>query len=80
MKGAVDLFDMALLTDSAPWSPRMQPALLPMHLPISYTSIKTNETVTTGTPWLMFYEGSVPELGTLENDVWASEDDGATWI
>ena len=74
-------FSMVRLCASAPWSPRIQPALLPMHVPITYTSVLSNLSVSTSSPWLLLYEGGLlyPPNNLVENDVWASTDDGETW-
>ena len=74
------VFSMERLCASAPFSPRIQPALLPMQNPIEYRSVASNRTVTTSAPWLLMFEGGLLYNQTMtENDVWASTDDGASW-
>jgi len=77
-------FTMELMTGNAPWSARMQPALLYMRKETRYTQWATNVTVSQGAPWLILYEGSFTvgannSVGVNENDVWASGDYGRTW-
>ena len=67
-------------TAVAPWSPRIQPAVLWMYRSITYTQVGTNRQITTGSPWLILFEGSLTDWnGMNENDVWASVDEGRTW-
>ena len=70
------------LTRRAPWSPRIQPALLLMNKPLSYINPNDGSTSTTGPNWLLMYEGSLTASANPEgneNDVYASADDGRTW-
>ena len=70
------------LTRRAPWSPRIQPAFLLMNQSRTYTSAVDGTTASTGSNWLLMYEGSLISTYTPnsnENDVWGSGDHGATW-
>ena len=68
------------MTAVAPWSPRIQPAVLLMYRAIQYQQVGTDRIINTGSPWLMLFEGSLTDWeGNNENDVWASTDDGRTW-
>ena len=53
-----------------------------MNNPLTFTSI-AGENVTLDEGWLLMYEGSYysinPNRSQLENDVWASGDEGQTW-
>ena len=69
------LWTMTRLTAAAPWSPRLQPAVLPMYQSQSYISVETQRQMRLEPPWLLLYEGSL----LLENDVWASQTDGSSW-
>ena len=73
-------FRMTRLTERAPWSVRIQPALLPMLSPITFQEAVTGAVVTLEAPWIILFEGTLTSSVTLrnENDVWASSD-GATW-
>ena len=78
------VFAMERMTERAPWSGRIQPALLYQKEPVLYRNWQTNVQVSTGDHWLLMYEGSLSRLTadtetTNENDVWASMDDGVTW-
>ena len=68
-------------TATAPWSWRIQPAVLWMYRPIQYVQVGTNRVVNSGSPWLLLFEGSLTDgnTGLNENDVWASTDEGRTW-
>ena len=71
------------LTRRAPWSPRIQPALLSMSAPRTYVNPTDGSSGTTGPDWLLLYEGSLTASGGPEgneNDVYASMDGGSTWI
>ena len=71
------------LTRRAPWSPRIQPALLLMSAPRTYINPTDMSVGTTGPDWLLMYEGSLTAgAGPTgnENDVYASVDQGRTWI
>lgn len=76
-------FLMKAVTYAAPWSQRIQPALLTMANPITYTQSGTGLTVSTPSNWLLMYEGALTfwyeGRPVAENDVWASGDDGKTW-
>ena len=84
LQATEDYFSMTRLSGSAPWSTRIQPALLLMYKPTSYTQHATGLGVSTGSPWLILFEGTLTMTsggGGLynENDVWASADGGRTW-
>ena len=67
-------------TAVAPWSPRIQPAVLWMYKPVQYQQVGTNAVISTGSPWLLLYDGGLTDAdGVNENDVWASTDEGMTW-
>ena len=76
-------FSPTLMTEKAPWSARIQPALLPMSNPITYQQVPGGQFVTTPPNWLLLYEGSLASSDDNgirnENDVWASTDGGASW-
>ena len=79
-------FTFEAMTQSAPWSPRIQPALLFQSKEITYRRWDTGLQVSTGDNWLLFFEGSLSAVGfgnnsetANENDVWASMDGGQTW-
>ena len=75
-------FSVTPRTLTPPWSARIQPALLPMYSPITYTRVPDGASVTTTSPWWLLYEGSLARIDGPdynENDVWASTDEGATW-
>ena len=79
-----EYFSMNRLSQFAPWSPRIQPAVLLMYKPTQYTQHLTQISVSTGSPWLILFEGSLTYQGqggrgVNENDVWASADGGRTW-
>jgi hypothetical protein len=62
-------FLMTAYTYRAPWSPRIQPALLAMSKPINYTQVATGLTISTPANWLLMYEGSLTSANINENDV-----------
>ena len=72
-----------MLTEHAPWSARIQPALLYQTKPTSYTQWQSGVTVSTGSPWIILFEGTLTRQidGRMqnENDVWVSVDFGRTW-
>ena len=79
-------FTFEQMTNFAPWSPRIQPALLYQSKEITYRRWDNGLQVSTGDNWLLFFEGSLSSrsLGnntetSNENDVWASMDGGQTW-
>ena len=79
------VFTMELMTNFAPWSARIQPALLYQQTPVFYRNAASNVQVSTGDHWLIMFEGSLSRVNVNdselanENDVWASMDDGETW-
>ena len=83
LQAAPTYFQMTRLSQFAPWSPRIQPAVLLMYKPTQYVQHLTNIAVSTGSPWLILFEGTLTyqQGGQLvnENDVWASADGGRTW-
>ena len=78
-----DTLTFSPLTRRAPWSPRIQPALLLMSSAQTYINPTDGSSGTTGPNWLLLYEGSLT-AGTgpqsNENDVYASVDGGKTWV
>ena len=85
MQSSDVVFTMELMTNTAPWSARIQPALLYQQTPVFYRNAQSNVQVSTGDHWLLLFEGSLSRIGVNdsdyanENDVWASMDDGQTW-
>ena len=84
MQSSTAVFTMERMTAVAPWSGRIQPALLYQREPVLYRNWQSNVQVSTGDHWLLMYEGSLSRATAdtetaNENDVWASMDDGITW-
>ena len=77
------VFTMERLTVQAPWSSRIQPALVYRQRGLSYTQVGSGINITVGSGALLLFEGGfrVVANGTayVENDVWSSADDGHTW-
>ena len=77
-----NVMSFTAITRRAPWSARIQPEITLMRNSRSYVSSVDGTTATTGTDWLVMFEGSI-RRGTnsrsAENDVWASADSGVTW-
>ena len=77
-------FTAVRMTAMAPFSPRIQPGLMFRTREITYTQIRTNLRIKLGAGYLMLYEGAMtnrsggPTLA-VENDVWVTNDLGATW-
>ena len=66
----------------APWSPRYKAGLLTMSTPLMYKT-PDGTTASTGPDWLLLYEGQglvSSNAATNENDVYASADNGKTWV
>ncbi len=83
---STNTFTFELMTQTAPWSPRIQPALLYQSKEIVYRRWDNGLQVSTGDNWLLLFEGSLSyvNLGNNtetanENDVWASMDGGQSW-
>jgi len=83
---STNTFTFERMTEFAPWSPRIQPALLYQSKEITYRRWDTGLQVSTGDNWLLFFEGSLSYVNfgnnsetANENDVWASMDGGQTW-
>ena len=81
-----NVFTFELMTAAAPWSPRIQPALLYQTKEIVYRRYDNGLQVSTGDNWLLFFEGSLSRQSLFnntetanENDVWASMDSGQSW-
>ena len=74
---------MERLTGQAPWSNRIQPALVYRQRGLSYTQVPSGIHINVGPGSLLLFEGGfrVVVNGTafVENDVWTSADDGQTW-
>ena len=80
------MFYLERVCEAAPWSVRIKPALLFQYRAITYKQHFSGIEVSTGSPWLALFEGSItheePEGSGVfynENDVWASADGGRTW-
>ena len=84
MQAAGTTFDMVRLSANAPFSPRIQPGLMYRTREIIYTQVGTGLRVRLGAGYLLLYEGAMTNRSggatlSVENDVWISNDDGATW-
>lgn len=78
-------FGMTVQTRRAPWSARIQPAVLLMSRPIDYLQAGTKLRISTPPNWLLLYEGSLTyafdtPFQSNENDIHASADNGATSV
>ena len=83
MQAAGPVFNMTRRTAAAPFSHRIQPGLSYRTRPISYTQLGSGITIRLGPGYLLMYEGAMTGAfngsNVVENDVWASGDDGASW-
>ena len=84
MQAAGTSFDMVRLSAAAPFSVRTQPGLMYRTREVQYTQVGSGLRVRLGAGYLLLYEGAMtnrtgPDTLYMENDVWISNDDGATW-